>query len=326
MKMDSSRMIEALAAIILLLVSLPTTLPASAQLPDTHTQTAIVKIPVACLRTKPGHSSELSSQAMLGTPVKLIGRHGDWCHIITPDGYTGYMMFNSLTFLDDNELQMWKAANHVVCKTWLTRLVDANGMPCGYATYGVLLCGQPSANNPDMLEISMPDGTLAFAPSDDFYADIREWKQACEEASAENVISVAYSMLGCPYLWGGTSSLAPDCSGFTQVAYRAAGLLLPRDTSMQIKCGDPVSSIDSALPGDLVFFGNSAGRVNHVAIYLGEGKIIHSSGHVRICRLSANVPGDDELFSTRPIAIRRVLGVDNPVNVKSLINTLLIED
>lgn len=271
-------------------------------------QTAVVKVPVACIRTRPGHSSELSSQIVLGTPVEILSKSGEWYQVSTPDGYTGYVMFNSLAEMSADEYDRWQDADKVVCRAWLSRLITEDGFPAGYAVYGVVLPGEESADNPDMLAVELPDGTRAYAPADDFYVSMDEYQKACASADAQDVLSVAYSMLGIPYLWGGTSTLAADCSGFTQIAYRAAGLLLPRDTSMQIKCGIAVSSIAEALPGDLIFYGNTSGKVNHVAIYLGDGKIIHSSGHVRICRMSEEVAGTEDLFTKKPLAIRRVLG------------------
>ncbi|MCM1319275.1 MAG: C40 family peptidase [Muribaculaceae bacterium] len=279
-------------------------------------QMALVKVPVACIRTNPGHSSELSSQIVLGTPVEVTSQAGDWYQVRTPDGYSGYVMYNSLAELTEEEYEAWKKTDKVVCRSWLSRLITADGAPAGYATYGVILEGIISPGLPDMVSISMPGGSVAFASADDFYLSIEEYLDECAQTDAEEVLSVAYSMSGVPYLWGGTSTLAADCSGFTQIAYRAAGLLLPRDTSMQIKCGEPVASMQDALPGDLIFYGNSAGRVNHVAIYLGGGKIIHSSGHVRICRMSDEVPGSEDLFTNKPLSVRRVLGVANPVGVK----------
>ncbi|WP_204106606.1 MULTISPECIES: C40 family peptidase [Spirulina sp. CCY15215] len=78
------------------------------------------------------------------------------------------------------------------------------------------------------------------------------------------------------YLWGGTVSPHYDCSGLMQAAFAASGIWLPRDSYQQEAFTQKVS-FEELLPGDLIFFKETK-RVNHVALYLGEGQYIHSSG------------------------------------------------
>jgi hypothetical protein len=77
--------------------------------------------------------------------------------------------------------------------------------------------------------------------------------------------------LGVPYLWGGTSDFGYDCSGFTQRLFRYSGIEIPRNSNWQRDAGQKVKDLDHARNGDLVFFRG------HVAIYLGDGKIIHAN-------------------------------------------------
>lgn len=267
-----------------------------------------MSVPVCYMRTAASHAAEQCSQAILGTTVEILGRQGDWYNVRTPDGYTGYIKGNSLHLMSDEGYNHWRKAKKVVCLSIFEPLHDNEG----YATYGTVLEGEMPATIPGRVTLRLPSGREAYGDAGK-WADLEAWQAQCGRAGAGQVLAVAKSMSGIPYLWGGTSSLAADCSGFTQIAFKAAGMLLPRDASMQIKCGIEVPSLEEALPGDLIFYGNSKGKVNHVAIYLGDGLIIHSSGRVRICRISPEAPGIAELYPDRPLCIRRVLGV--PTNV-----------
>ena len=96
------------------------------------------------------------------------------------------------------------------------------------------------------------------------------------------MIEFAQKFLGTPYLWGGRSIFGIDCSGFVQLCARAAGKLLPRDASQQVKEGELVYFLPEIQPGDLAFFGNEDGKIIHVGMMLDNERILHASGKVRI--------------------------------------------
>lgn len=259
---------------------------------------ALVKVPIAYMRAKPSHSSELVSQAILGNPVKILDKQGDFYNVETPDGYHGLIKFNSLRLLSDAEYESWRESpRELFYATLQPTYRGYQAESAGYATYGAIAC---------------PSDSLTGAMTVPF----KQWaEQAYAERCPEIVLHRAKEMIGFPYLWGGSTTLAPDCSGFTQTAFLSAGILLPRDAWQQAQAGVPVASLDKALPGDLIFYGRP-GKINHVAIYMGEGRIIHSSGHVRICRMNAAAPGDEELYTDKPVAIRRFLGIEEIPGVK----------
>ncbi len=92
-----------------------------------------------------------------------------------------------------------------------------------------------------------------------------------------SLVEYAKQFLGNPYVWGGTSlTKGCDCSGFVLSVYKHFGVTLSHHSGSQAKEGTKISYSDLQ-PGDLIFYGNSRGSINHVAIYIGGGQIIHAS-------------------------------------------------
>lgn len=108
------------------------------------------------------------------------------------------------------------------------------------------------------------------------------YKESLASKDIGDLQAYAKSLLNTPYLWGGRGPLGIDCSGFTQLVYSLVGHAIPRDAYQQAEIGETIAFVDLAKPGDLLFFDNDDGRINHVGIALGENQIIHASGFVRI--------------------------------------------
>ena len=89
-------------------------------------------------------------------------------------------------------------------------------------------------------------------------------------------VSYATQFVGNPYVWGGTSlTRGADCSGFVMSVFANYGISLPHSSRAQANCGTKISASD-AQPGDLFFYGNGS-SINHVAIYIGGGRVVHAS-------------------------------------------------
>ena len=97
------------------------------------------------------------------------------------------------------------------------------------------------------------------------------------DSKRQKVIDYAKKFLGNPYVYGGTSlTHGTDCSGFTMGVYKHFGYNLPRTSGSQSGYGKKVSNLSNAKPGDLLFYSNGT-RINHVALYMGNNKVIHAS-------------------------------------------------
>ncbi|GAA4835583.1 C40 family peptidase [Algivirga pacifica] len=126
--------------------------------------------------------------------------------------------------------------------------------------------------------------------------------------SEESIGQTARKYLGTPYLWGGKSYFGIDCSGFSQQTYKLHGYSLPRDAYQQVEIGTEVS-LENAKEGDLAFFVNPKGRIDHVGILLSNTEIIHASHRVRIDKIDEKGIYSEELKRyTHPLhIIKRVL-------------------
>ncbi len=118
--------------------------------------------------------------------------------------------------------------------------------------------------------VRLPDGRDAWVRAGQVQLEIEPGLSRGGE-----LVEDATKLRSTPYLWGGMSQVGIDCSGLTFVAYRMAGVTLPRDADQQFQVGEAVTP-EELLPGDLVFFGQP-GEITHVGMYAGDGKMVHAS-------------------------------------------------
>lgn len=151
--------------------------------------------------------------------------------------------------------------------------------------------------------------TLVATPSDGMKwvssesIAIYDSQQDIPHPTGEDLVNTAEQFLGLPYLWAGTSGFGFDCSGFTHTIYKAHGISLPRDSTVQAENGAPVEKEDLQ-KGDLLFFAyeEGEGAVHHVGMYIGDGKMIHapnSNSAVEIIKVSESDSYSSEYAGAR---------------------------
>lgn len=273
----------------------------------------VVNVSAAYLHSRPDFEASTETQELMGEVVEILERDGQWLKVRCSQPYEAWTSSLWITETDEDGVKEWTDAPKYIF-TAMSGYVFAAPNP-GAATICDLVAGDvlrkclkedKSICRKGWTKVGLPDGRSGWVEGK-YVEDKTLWDNRCLGYSKEDRIASAIAWaektLGTPYLWGGMTTKAFDCSGLTRFCYLMAGTKLPRNASQQIKCGRripikmmPDGSFDlSALKaGDLVFFGRFTDeggdpsdtqcqpKATHVGLYIGDGHIIHSSHLVRI--------------------------------------------
>ncbi len=290
-------------------------------LPDStvgNQQFAVARNSVINIRSQPKHSAELGTQGLLGMPLKVLDKKGDFYRVQTPDNYISWVDKGGITRMNKADFDIWNNYKKVIYtntygyvyadKTEKSKIISD-------ITSGGIL--KYISMDTQFYEVIYPDNRKGFLKREEALM-YESWLHKLNP-SQENIETIAKSMDGFPYLWGGTSSKGIDCSGFTKMVYLMNGFIIPRDASQQINAGKTVDTnltFEGLEKGDLIFFGRKATsekkqRVVHVGIWLGNDKMefIHASGNVHLSSMDANQQNYDEFNKNRYLGSRRYLDV-----------------
>ncbi len=251
----------------------------------------LVKVATACMRSQPAHSSEMVSQVVMGTPLRLIEKDDSWWLVESPEGYRGYVIGNGIQTMTPAEAHKWRESKRgMYTHSYTGRIVSSDGLgtPVSDIHAGTIIeiTGQPCQ---DSIDVKLPDGRKGRLDITKI-TDLSSLTPG--EIDTAKIIELARKLMGVAYLWGGTTTAGMDCSGLVKICYLNQGVILPRDASQQARTGQWLGDdYTNYQRGDLVFFKSATtGNIIHVGIYEDDGLYVHSSGRVKINSLDPKSP------------------------------------
>lgn len=271
---------------------------------------AVVNLSSIYMRARPDYESALETQELMGSVVTIVGEESYWREIVSDQPYKAWCTEKSLVEMTEKQIEDYIAAPKIIVIASHSQLLSSPRSDSQMITD--LVCGDilRYAGNTrtvkrQYLKLMLPSGVTGWVRTKDV-ADYAVWAAASDD-SPENIISTAMRFVGVPYLWGGMTSKGFDCSGLIRISYLMNGIILPRNASQQIFCGEEVpicleydeyekniaASLPNLFPGDLLFFGrmlDGQKKITHVGLYIGDGKMIHSSHLVRVNSLLPSAP------------------------------------
>ncbi len=230
----------------------------------------ISNLSIVAVRSEPREKSEMCTQILFGEHYTILEENARWCQIkLSFDGYEGWIERNMVNEIDEqNFLELGEIPKIVT--TDVFNIVQPKD---GYSNF--LIVAGSSLPYFDPVNRTFKIGEVVYNIQGNNIV-------ASQQNVREVIIENALKYFNSPYLWGGRSPFGIDCSGFSQILYKMAGVTIPRDAGQQAALGSNLSFVEEALPGDLAFFDNEEGTIIHVGIIWEKNKIIHSSGKVRI--------------------------------------------
>lgn len=281
----------------------------------------IASLSVCNNRSMPTHTAELVSQTLLGTPVEILKREGGYYLVRTPEGYISWTEEAGISIVDKTVFTRWTQANRIVFTAEYGHAyseANTESLPVSDLVAGNIL--ELKGKKKKFYRVAYPDGRTGYVPVKQ--AELYTKWVSRPDPDASEIIRTAKSLIGVPYLWGGTSVKGLDCSGFTKTSYYLNGIILARDASQQALTGEEVDihendtvsiakCLKNLLPGDLLFFGRTKAdgipRIIHTAIYIGKGEFIQSAGLVRINSLLKQAANYDTHQTRTLMSARRIL-------------------
>jgi hypothetical protein len=205
--------------------------------------------------------SDQVTQALMGEMVEVLDSNESWFKVRQWDDYESWIHEFYLMDMGHSYKDLYFFDRHT------NQLICDDGSEI-YLPFGVSL----------PIEQIDESSVTVWLPWGDWGKYVLPSKKTFEN-KLEHLIVNARKFNGVQYQWGGISTFGCDCSGFVQTIFRSVDMKLPRDSHQQFD-RDRKIDLDVVVKGDLLFFAEN-NQIDHVAISLGESRIIHCSGFVK---------------------------------------------
>lgn len=258
---------------------------------DQYNNLGVVQCPKYCnIRQQPSSSSKVVGLIQNNGAVEILSTGDKW-YTVRSGGVSGYIMKDYVS----TDMQLANSLStkrvHVLSPTAVYSSKNTTSKvwekPTAGRTYTV------TADDGNWVQIDLDGGTGYIQVNDCiklcYGLDTANptYDVSSYSSVRQNIVTYAMQFLGNAYVWGGNDPhTGADCSGFVKYVYKhVADITLPRVSYEQCYSGSKISSLEMK-PGDLIFYANAEGTVNHVAMYIGNGTIIHAASRKSGIKLS----------------------------------------